>query len=486
MMPLPDLLSLTVAILTIFVAGGVVFYVIVREPKRFLRVERVAYCYPLGMTALALVFFPASYFGMRLNPIVVICGVLICAGAVRLWRRVAFKEFWLKPGDGGTARKRLSEFEWFLILIIVACLGARAIACFITPMCDWDSLNNWGIRSKLLYWGTVRSYDNYFRGAEFRYLNQSYPLLWPFMYAWVCTVLGRWDDIRMFAINPLNLIIFCVLLFCTIRKFAPRNVALAVTAVMASLPASMHYTECGQADIPLMLISGASLFCLVAWMQTGHRDSLLLAAVLMAGALFTKTEGQVVFGAHLCTAAASVFVAARSHDRMRRLGQLVLYFIIPILLLAPWLLYRATLPWESLQVGGHVLGTGVRWDQIPTFLAAVTANAFHFYNQYNLPKWNVLWPMLLLFFFLSKSSRQFPWILLIGTFLVHAAGIAFVELISQEHLTLQAMEAGYERYTLIMLPPLWLVLGKCVSEWWSIWQTPPSPAPTAAQPRQTA
>jgi len=50
---------------------------------------------------------------------------------------------------------------------------------------------------------------------------------------------------------------------------------------MASLPALVHYAECGQADVTLMLMFGASLFCLFDWMNHRRRDSLWLSAFLM-------------------------------------------------------------------------------------------------------------------------------------------------------------------------------------------------------------
>ena len=472
-----------VAILTIFLAGGTVFYGVVRQPERFFRAERVAYCFPIGMTVLAVAFFLMSLAGIGLNAVVVVCGVVVSAMLVRKIRGVPLKEFWLRPATAATESKRLDEFEWMLILVIIACLGARAIACYITPLTDWDALNNWGIRAKLLYLGNVRSYDDYFRQAQFRYLNQTYPLLWPFMYAWMCTVLGRWDDISMMAINPFNLIVFALLVFYTARKFTSRKVALALMAMVASLPAPLHYTECGQGDIPLTMMSGASLFCLFAWMRERHLDSLVLSGILMGGALFTKTEGQLVFGAHLCTAVLSVFAPGTSHDRRKWFGQVVLYVVLALVLYAPWLLYRSTLPYEAWQVGGRPMGGVMRWSLIPTFLASITGNALHFYNQYNLPKWNLLWIVLPMFIFLSKSSKQYPWVLLLGMFALQAAGVAFVELISQERVTLHEMEAAYERYTIIMLPPLWLVLGKCMDEWWSFWQASTPASTIDVQPR---
>jgi hypothetical protein len=60
---------------------------------------------------------------------------------------------------------------------------------------------------------------------------------------------------------------------------------------------------------------------------------------------------------------------------------------------------------------------------------------------------------------------------LVVVFLLHAGAITLIHLASQVPLTL-AHEFALERYTLIMLPPLWLLLAKSVDEWWAIWKTP--------------
>ena len=67
-MPLPDNFpALVFAVLVIFFAGAVVFYAVVRDPTRFSRLERVAYCYPLGLSALSMPMFVASWAGFHIH-----------------------------------------------------------------------------------------------------------------------------------------------------------------------------------------------------------------------------------------------------------------------------------------------------------------------------------------------------------------------------------------------------------------------------------
>ena len=467
---LADIILIIVAVAVILGAGMTTFYCLIREPQQYYRFERLAYSYPLGLAVLGITFFVISWAGFRLNAWLISGAVIGAAFIAFKVRGAPVREYWLSPNTNQTATAPLTDFEWVPVFIIILCLGARTMACLMTPLCDWDALCFWGLKSKICYFSTIRDAGMYFHSPEYRFTNQTYPLLWPMMYAWVCTVLGRWDDLRMLAINPLNLIVFTGLVYFTARRYVPRPVALTVAALAASLPSSLHYVECGQSDIPLMLISGASLFALFDWIQRRRRESMLLAAVLMGGALFVKHEGQILAVVQVLVAAASILWGATAGQRRRLWGHLGWYIGIATVMALPWFAYRSTIPKDAWQLGGEGFSR-VRWEMLPTFLHTIVQNAVHWYNGVGLPKWNLLWPTIVLFVILSKAPRQRPWIYLVVVFLLHAGAITLIHLASQVPLTL-AHEFALERYTLIMLPPLWLLLAKSVDEWWAIWKTP--------------
>jgi hypothetical protein len=295
-MSLPDFISVGFAVLVILAAGMTVFYGLEHEPENYFRLERLAYCWPLGMAALGMPMFLLSLSGYKLSVLIIVGGVATAAAIVFGLRRAPVLKFWRCRCKYNLPREPLTDLEWMLILITTACLGARLVASSLTPMHDWDGVCTWGIKAKILFFGSLKSSMRYFQLAEFRCTNQNYPLLWPLMYSWVCTVLGRWDDLAMIAVvNPLNLLTFVGLLYFTLRKSNSRVIALLIASLAASLPTTIHYTVCAQADVPLMLLSGASVFCLFDWVQHRRRGSILLAAVLMGGAMFTKEEGRLAF-----------------------------------------------------------------------------------------------------------------------------------------------------------------------------------------------
>jgi dolichyl-phosphate-mannose-protein mannosyltransferase len=472
-MPLNNLPLELFAIAVILAAGATVFCAIVRDLGYYARWERIAYCYPLGLAALGMPMFLLSYFGVHLNTVVITGIVIVSLVVVAVMRHVSPREFWQAGANARQPVQPFTEFEWLLLVIIVLSLGARTVASLLAPLNDWDGVCVWGIKAKIVFYNTVKTSD-YFYKPEYAFSHPNYPLLWPFMYAWVCTVLGNWDDLGMLILNPVNMIVFSALMYWTLRRYVARTVALAVTAIMASLPALLHYAECGQADVTLMLISGASLFCLFDWMNHRRRDSLWLSAFLMGGALFTKQEGKILLVALLCAGMLSVWLGEAPGSRKKRVGQLALFAGIAVVWALPWLLFERGIKNYASDFGDAGIST-FRWNQIPTLCGTIMGNAFHFYNQVHLPKWNFLWAILGFALLTQKTWRHNPWICLLVVFVIHAAAIGILFLASSVELTLQAMEIAFERFTLVMLPPLWLLLAKCADEAWTVWKTSPSP-----------
>ena len=455
------------ALAIIFVAGGAVFYAIEDEPEHYGVFERFAFCYPLGLSALGMPMFVLSWLGWHISvPVISLLAIGAALIAVA-WRHRPLRDYWFSRAP--RTQERLTEFEWFLIVIIAFCLGARTIASLLAPLNDWDGIAIWGTKAKVLFYDTVKTTD-YFHKAEYSYSHTPYPLLWPFMYAWVCTVIGQWDDLAMLILNPVNFIAFTILLYFAVKRFATRVVALSITAIAASLPAVLHYAECGQADVPLMLIWGAALFCLFNWMQTWRKPPLLLAAVLLGGAMFTKQEGKIIFVAALCGAAASVFIGAPVNKRKQLLGNLAICALISLAWVAPWLIFQRGIKDYSWDFGGIGLAT-IRWSKIPAMIGAIVGNAVALKNQVNLPKWHILWPLFVFSYIASPAVRRYPWTCVLLMFVIHAGAVAIVFLGSRWPISLESMEIAFERFAMIMLPPVWLILAKAADDCYTRWRS---------------
>ncbi|MCG3149452.1 MAG: hypothetical protein PCFJNLEI_02914 [Verrucomicrobiae bacterium] len=469
-MPLPDNFPVLVfAILVILLAGAVVFYAVVRDPLRFSRLERLAYCYPLGMATLAMPMFLASWAGYHISVMPVLLAIAAGAGIAYAIRRVPPAILWKRNPDAPRSQP-FNEFEWCLLVLIAGCLLVRTMTSLVIPLNDGDGHAVWCFKAKILYYDTIRTTD-YFGRHELNYSNVRYPLLVPFMYAWVSTVAGQWEPLGILILNPTNLVVFAILLYCTLRRFTVRPIALAVLVMLSSLPALMHYAECAQGDVPLMLIGGASLFCLFDWVQNRRTDSLILAAFLMGGAVFTKEEGRILFMAHVTVGGLSVLWMTSRSCWLAHTKQLGIYIGIVGIMTLPWFLFRQTIVDQSWAWGKMGIST-IQWEHIPTLLNATIQTAVRFQNNVNLPKWNLLWPLVVLTLLVNwRQTIRPPWACLLAIWFLHACGVSLVILATPVEPTYDYYEVGFERYTLIMSPPLWLLLGVGLTRCWEIWHS---------------
>jgi 4-amino-4-deoxy-L-arabinose transferase-like glycosyltransferase len=416
-----------------------------------------------------MLLFLLSWAGFHVRVITVVPLIVVAALLLFAARRLSLRKFLMQPAEN-FSRRPLDEFEVFLILVIIACLGARIVASLLAPLNDNDGIAEWGLKAKIFYHNTIKTTD-YFQRREFSFSNHSYPLLLPLMYAWMCAAIGQWDDLGMLILNPLNLVAFAPLLYFQARRLASRKVALAVTAIASSVPALLHYTECGQADVPLMLISGASVFCLCQWMMSRRFDSLMLAAVLAGGAMFTKNEGVILLALYLGTASLSVLTQSPRTEWKRLFGHILMYALVASFLALPWFLFSHwhVTNWNAFSQ--HMSLSTVRWHEIPAMMSLHWANWIHFHNSVQLPKWNILWPLLLITMLLSKSPCRHPGYCLLLISLGQFVAFSLLYLAAPDALVLgSGMEFGTERETLVLLPPLWLLLAQCAEEHWTIWR----------------
>ena len=159
----------------------------------------------------------------------------------------------------------------------------------------------------------------------------------------------------------------------------------------------------------------------------------------------------------------------------------MLYAVVALIWALPWLLFERGITNYAWDFGGTGVST-FRWGEIPTLCKTILGNGFYFYNQVHLAKWDYLFPVLLLALLTQKSWRHHPWTGLMLIFILSMAGaIGALFLVSRVELTLQAaMEIAFERFTLVMLSPLWLLLAKCVNDAWLVWK---KPAPAVSRAR---
>lgn len=201
----------------------------------------------------------------------------------------------LAPREPERAERRAG-----LGIIEISALGTvallHALFATIAPVGEWDFLGIWGVKGNVFFvsggvdWAFLEAADNSFS-------NPDYPLLLPITYAISAMIHGGWED-RFLA------------LFTTFFGIAAAVIALDGTAVRrASLvlrvPAAITLTlvafsdRIGLAEAPLIAFTIAALLRIREGISARSRASLVLGALFLGAAAWTKNEGVALLAAVL-------------------------------------------------------------------------------------------------------------------------------------------------------------------------------------------
>ncbi len=251
------------------------------------------------------------------------------------------------PRDGVRAR----AIDSILIaLIVLPVLVGIAFAVATPPV--KDALVNWSLKVKLLFEdGTVRSED--LRASQRYLFHPNYPMLVPLAEVFVCGVVGEVVDgiakvVLAFAHFGAALVVLGGLL-----PSVGRRGALVAAALVAAIPhfyrSDVLYrfagsVPSGYADPMFAGLAAGVSVAVVRWFDSRARRDLVLVALLLGFALFTKNEGQPLLAAILAGAALGAWRDRSSVPLRERVSGLLPAVFLLAAIAAPWFLFRGELP----------------------------------------------------------------------------------------------------------------------------------------------
>ncbi len=128
--------------------------------------------------------------------------------------------------------------------------------------------------------------------------------------------------------------------FTTLRKFVRPAIAVSVTAVFVAMPTLVQHAGTAVAELPLLMFLLTALHFLSKWLLVGTRRDLLGFTAFAAFAAFTKNEGLALIPLLLLV----VLIAAVAVKSRARITDFLIATISIVIILLPWLIYRAHLP----------------------------------------------------------------------------------------------------------------------------------------------
>ncbi|MFH1225390.1 MAG: glycosyltransferase family 39 protein [Candidatus Diapherotrites archaeon] len=163
----------------------------------------------------------------------------------------------------------------------------------------------------------------------------TFPPLAPVVYALPILLFGV--DMRATAWAAVLLTAFSIIPAAFIfRKFFSRGISLLLTALLAFSPTIMWYSAIQLSEPPFLLVSLIGIYYALNYAERGGRTEMLLAALFLSLAAYTRVIGLIFLPAVL------VYFLAE-----RKLKQGLPLFAAMLLLTLPWLVYLAATPPQS-------------------------------------------------------------------------------------------------------------------------------------------
>ena len=242
--------------------------------------------------------------------------------------------------------------------LLVPSLWLISVELVGVPEVSYDSTAFWNLKAKYFFFGEDLSGDAFHNPLRV-HPHKNYPLYRPIFAYENFAILGNADD---FATKPgfwIYNMVGLLLLGVQIKKWTGTLVAVMAVGILLYTPLWSYLETAGSiattyADFPLSVMLAASAGFLLRYFQGDEPLDLAGAMVSVSSALLLKQEGMVWLAVFLPLA----FVALWNlHGTFFHRDHW--WFILPILLLAFWLIIRSSLPggsdlnrptWEQLRL----------------------------------------------------------------------------------------------------------------------------------------
>lgn len=232
---------------------------------------------------------------------------------------------------------RLSADGW-VIAVFVVVFGAFALVglakAAVTPLIAWDAWTMWMRKAAVLYYyGALR--PEFFAGEVYRFTSPDYPLLMPLWEAIHFRAFGGIDSVAIHVQFWVLLIAFFWAAAFLAHRVTRPAIWAPVLLLAAAAPGVWGQMLTVYADVPMALFLSLGVLALGIWLARRRPGDLALAALLLAAAASTKNEGLMAAVAAL--AVAGVVVAFErgpiARGALRPLGLAVVGFLA---LVVPW------------------------------------------------------------------------------------------------------------------------------------------------------
>lgn len=403
-------MNLLLAQLIPFFAGfGLVYHQTVYS--RFSAMERFALAFPVGQILLTLTIFLTNAIFGNIN-ILLINTLLIVMGLGSLVAGLPDRNIMPEERSGTDCAPPRTSFSHTaihiaLIVLVAVLLGLVFLTAVTTPILSYDGFAIYAPRSFAIYQESCISHEL----LQHKLPHPDYPLLIPIGEAWTALMIDDWNEHAVKIIFPFYLtsLIFLTVGFLN-RHYGP-VAAWSAAALLLLTPKIASAGYSAVCDFPVGVFILAGVVTLLELRPGNQRGQILLPAILLAGASWTKNEGLPLALIVLCVFSTWHPERRTWVSRLRPGSCDILRLLVFGACVVPWWIQKTILGLGSDMINARTLR--LEWlldhiDRVPTLLRYFSSEML--YSGWQgcsagqwLSGWVMFWLALILFF---CSQRQ--------------------------------------------------------------------------------
>ncbi len=366
-------LKLIFALIIISLSGHLLLVLIDRRRELDMGLSiRLSLSFMLGLGLIAIQMFFYSLVGIAYSVPAISLPWIAAYVFQYLYSRGKRPPHRFRTNEGATcnplARLSLGFLGWLSIVIIASQVLFAFFSALLMPLRGWDAWAIWFMKARVFFLeGGVAS--DFLGNTSYGNIHLDYPLLLPLVGSWIYIVLGSAHEIMVKALFPIQFVCMLAVFCFIVARKAPWSSALLFTALLSLTPLVMTQAGgipipigglkdgdyVGYADITIALFFMSAAGFIYLYMTERKAPYLLISALFLGFGAWTKNEG-LTFAILGMAIMALYLLLERSKTEAREPqspnpGYLIAFFLIPIAIITPWMLFKANLGLSSEYTG---------------------------------------------------------------------------------------------------------------------------------------
>lgn len=221
-----------------------------------------------------------------------------------------------------------------LILTILIRIGASVWQVTNIPTYDFDAWNNWNLRAKVIYTQNLVPLE---KGEPFYLAGgiKSYPLFDSMFKVWIATAAGSFQDRYINLASVFYYIILLAVFYFSLPLHLNRWLKILGLYLLSSLPLLYFHSHVPYADLLFSIFLFLTVACIFYFLAGAGNSFFYFSGITLAFSIWAKNEGlSIVFPLILLVTIVFLFM------KKCRFKQFLLYWLWPVVTVAPWLYFR--------------------------------------------------------------------------------------------------------------------------------------------------